>query len=244
MSKFTTPLLLTFGIAAALGIGGWRSATSKLSGANDSLTTTSNKLAEVTMKLAEQGSTVETLRVQLGLQKTDLNTASNQIAAASVQLAQQLNRIRAVESEVGERGSRITTLSRSNAALLSTVASVEAQVQSLGNALAEARGQVAEAGKKIESTASALNAAESDKSSLLAKLSDPSALRAQLDNVSASPNGKVRNLRDAKITIKPDGTVEVPVSTKGSPASERTTASVFSEPPVANTNAPRIILNY
>lgn len=244
MSKFTTPLLFVFGITAIVGIGGWRGASGKLSAASDSLTTTSNKLAEATMKLAEQGATTETLRVQIGLQKNDLVTASNQIAAASAQLAQQMSRIRAMESEIGQRTAQVASLNRSNALLQSSIASFQTRTESLTEALDAARVQIAEAGKKIESASAALNETEASKSALLARLNDPSALRAQLDTVTASPNGKVKNLRDAKITIKPDGTVEIPTPPAKPASKNEATSSVFSEPPTASTNAPKILLNY
>jgi len=249
MSKFSTPLLFVFAILAAVAISGWRSAAGKVSGATSELTTTSNKLAEVTAKLAEQGAAAETLRVQLGLQKTDISTASNQVAAASVQLSQQMNRVRSLESEIGNRDAQITSANRSNVLLRASISELEAQAQALQAALESTRIQVVEGGKKLETTASALNEAESSKAALLAKLNDPSMLRSQLKSATATPKSNAENAADARLMLKPDGSVEVVRPVTKVSATEPTAKStkivpVFDETPVGDTKSPKIILTY
>lgn len=240
MSKFSTPLLFILAIVAAVSINGWRSAAGKVSGATSELTTTSNKVAEATAKLAEQGAAAETLRVQLVLQKTDLTTASNQVAAASAQLTQQINRTRSLESEVGNRDAQIAGVNRSNVSLRASINELDAKAQTLQAVLESARAQVVEGGKKLESTSSALNEAESSKAALLAKLSDPSTLRSQLKSVTAMPKSNTENATDAKLMLKPDGSVEAI-----RPAAKSTkVVPVFDESPVSKSKSPKIILTY
>ncbi len=249
MSKFSTPLLFILAIVAAVGINGWRSATGKFSSTASELTTTSNKLAEVTAKLAEQGAAAETLRVQLGLQKTDLATASNQVAAVSTQLSQQVSRARSLESEVGSRDAQIAGVNRSNVLLYASTSELKTQVQTLQSALESTRAQIVESSKKLETTASALNEAESNKAALLTKLNDPSALRSQLRYVAAMPKSNAGNATDARLVFKPDGSVKVirptvKVSTVESKTSSTKMVPVFSEPPISDTNSPKLILTY
>ncbi len=240
MSKLTTPLLFILAIMAAVAISGWRSAAGKVSGATSELTTTSNKLAEATAKLAEQGAAAETLRVQLGLQRTDLATASNQMAATSAQLSQQMNRVRSLESEIGNRDAQIAGVNRSNVLLRASISELEAQAQALRAALESTRAQVVESGKKLESTSSALNEAESSKAALLAKLNDPSTLRSQLKSATAIPKSNTENAADARLILKPDGSVEAI-----RPAAKSTkVVPVFDELPVGETKSPKIILTY
>ncbi len=249
MSKFFTPLLFILAIVAPVAISGWRSAAGKISGATSELTTTSNRLAEVTAKLAEQGATAETLRVQLGLQRTDLTSASNQASATSAQLNEQINRIRSLESEMGNRDAQIAGVNRSNVLLRASISELEAQAQTLQAVLESTRTQVVESGKKLESTSGALNEAESSKAALLAKLNDPSMLRSQLKSATAMPKSKVGISTDARLMLKPDGSVDVVrPRAKASTTESKTTSTkvvpVFDESPVSESKSPKIILTY
>lgn len=239
MSKLSTPFLIVLAIVAVVGIGGWRSASGKIATTTTELTTLSNKLVEATTKLAEQGATTETLRVQLNLQKTDLADTSNQIVLANAQLSERGSRIHMLESALGNRDSQIAAVNRSNAQLHASINELQTQTLAAQTALETARAQIAEAGKKLDSTASALNEAESSKAALLAKLSDPSILRSQMKSVAAPPASSSTHPAQAKLSLKPDGTVEVIPRLKPTKV-----VPIYSEPPAENTNAPKIIITY
>lgn len=239
MSKLSTPLLIVLAIATVVGISGWRSASGKISTATAELTTTSNKLVEVTAKLAEQGAAAETLRVQLNLQKADLAAASNQITAANTQVDQHASRIRDLESEVSNRDAQIVAVNRSNAQLHARLGELQTQALALQTALETTRAQIFETSKKLDAAASALNEAEANKATLLAKLNDPSTLRSQLKSATAAPASSSVNPVDAKLLLTPDGTVKVVP-----PPAPAKVAPIFSEPPEEKINTPKIIIPY
>jgi chromosome segregation ATPase len=244
MSKFSTPLLLVLALAAVVGIGGWRSANGKTTAAITGLTTASNKLAEATAKLAEQGATTETLRVQLDLQKTDLVTASNHMAVTSLQLGQQIGRVRELESEMSNRAAQLAAVNRTNAQLQAGIGELQAWTSALQTELEATRARVSEIGRKLETMASALNEAESGKAALLAKLNDPSTLRSQLKSVTAKPKLNSTDPADARLALKPDGSVEVIPQPKAPPTEPAKMIPHFSDPPEEKPAASKFILTY
>ncbi len=208
MSKFSTPLLVCFAIAAVVGIGGWRSSSRNCSTAMTEWMNTSNKLAEATARLAEQGAATETLRMQLNLHKSDLTVVSNQIAGLNERLGKSAAEASGLHGEIGARDAQINSITRSNSQLIGRINALESQVGALQNALDSAMAQIATTTKQLDSTVSALNGLESTNASLLAKLSDPSALRAQLRTVTAPPSS-LNDRKHAQLALNPDGTVRV-----------------------------------
>jgi chromosome segregation ATPase len=167
----------------------------------------------------------------------------------SAQLSQQISRARSLESEVGDRDAQIVSVNRSNVLLRASIGELETRAQTLQALLESTRAQIVESGKKLESTSSALNEAESNKAALLAKLNDPSTLRSQLKSVTAMPKSNVGNASDARLMLKPDGSVDViRPAAKASPtepaAKSTKVVPVFDESPVGETKSPKIILTY
>ena len=228
MKKFATPLLIVLAIVTAVAINAWRGASATATAVTAQWTTTSNQLAEATAKLAGQGATAETLRVQLGLQKTDLAAASNHIGALAGQVSQATARTRDVEGQLQNRTGEMGVLNRTNAELAAKIKTLEARATSLQSLLETAQAQTAEVTKRLESTAAALNEAESAKAALLAKLGDPSALRAQMESVTAAPAGPKRKTK-APLVLNPDGSVS-------------STAVPEPEPPAPSLTSPKFRL--
>lgn len=242
MSKLSTPLIIVLAIAAVVGFGGWRGAAGKLSGVTTDLTTASNKLAEVTAKLAEQGAATETLRTQLSLQKTDVAGANEQISRLTAQLAGHTIRLKTLEAEVARRDGQIAALNRTNGQQQASTVALTDRIKELEAALETARQQITQANVRFETTRAMLNETEAGRAMLLAKLNDPSALRAQLQNVNASTTAS-RATAAAKLQLNADGNVLIippPASPETKP---KAAVPIFSEPPTA-TNAPKIILTY
>lgn len=238
MSKLTTPLLIVLAIVAVVGFGGWRRTAGQISATATELTTVSNKLVEATTKLAEQGATTETLRVQLNLQRTDLAAASNQIVSANAQLEERGSRLQSLESAISSRDAQITSGTRSNAQLRASIGELQVQANALQVALETTRAQIAETGKKLETTTSVLNETEAHKAALLAKWNDPSVLRSQLKATTTPPATHPTAPENARLLLQPDGQVALvppPQLAKKSPD--------FSEPP-EDRPSPKIIITY
>ncbi|MCU0782954.1 MAG: hypothetical protein MUF81_02685 [Verrucomicrobia bacterium] len=206
MKKFSTPILIVLTLVAAVAINGWRGAGGKFNVASTDLTTTSNKLAEAAVKLAEQGATIETLRVQLNLQKSDLAAASNHISALAGQVSKAAAQTRGLESQLQNRFGEIDGLSRSKAQLETKISDLEVKTAALQAAREGAKAQVAETAKRLESANAALNESESAKAALLAKLNDPSTLRAQLKSANAPVTGPKPKGKEP-LVLNPDGSV-------------------------------------
>lgn len=226
MKKFATPVILVLAIAAAVAINGWRGANANFNAATIQLTTTSNQLAEATAKLAGQGATVETLRVQLSLQKTDLAAASNHISALVGQCSKAVAQTRELEGQLQSHAGEMDVFSRSNSELAARIKILEGQAAALQSLLETAKAQAADSARRLESATAALNESESAKAALLARLGDPSALRAQLKSVTAAPAGPNPKGK-APLVLNPDGSVSSTPTDEPDPPTPVLTAPKF-----------------
>jgi phage terminase Nu1 subunit (DNA packaging protein) len=219
MNKFHTPLIVVLAIAATTGVFGWKTQSSKHSAAVNDLAVTSNRLAEATAKLAEQGAAVSTLRVQLDLQRADLVAVTNLLAEMSAHNAAQSRARREAEASCEKQAAELRaakTASEKDAALLTaletTAAGMRGELESL-------QLQATAAQSLVRSTVTALNASENARAELLRQWSDPSALRAGL--VEAERKAGRRPASPGEIVLQPDGSVAVLAPSQSSGSESR-----------------------
>jgi chromosome segregation ATPase len=207
MNKLSLPLILVLAVAAAVCFNGWRGSRKSLETASTDFATSSNKLAEATVKLAEQGAANETLRVQLDLQKGDLAAVSNRVNAVADQLTQAREATKEVQGRLAKREAELAAARQTAVKLRESaerIEQLEARINQLAGELTAARKQIAGQAEQMAGLNHTLNAAEAEKSALLQKLSDPSVLRARLAALTAKPLGKTGK---GPVTLKADGTV-------------------------------------
>lgn len=235
MSKLSTPLLIVLIIVTAISIGGWRSYSGKYSAAMTESISTSNKLAEVTAMLAEQGAVNQTLRVQLDLQKSDLAGYTNNVGLLQVKIVQETKRTGELEAIIRDRDAELRAANQNTARCTATISSLESGAAALRGELEVVRAKLSESQAQSQAANASLNAAESEIASLQQKLSDPAVLRAGLANANKSSAVSGKSTKSAKLALQPDGTVILanaqPPAQTPSPKSQSKPQPVFKEIP-------------
>jgi chromosome segregation ATPase len=207
MSKLSTPLLIVLVIVTAVSIGGWRSYSVKYSTAMTESISTSNKLAEVTARLAEQGAANQTLRVQLDLQKSDLAEYTNKVGSLQVRIVHATKREGELEASIRDRDAELRAANQNTSRCTTTISSLESGAAALRGELEAVRAKLLESQAQSQAANDSLNAANSEIASLQRKLSDPAVLRAELENANRSSSVSGKSIKSAKLTLQSDGTV-------------------------------------
>ena len=239
MSKLSTPLLIVLVIVTAISIGGWRSYSGKYSTATTRSINTSNKLAEVTARLAEQGAANQTLRVQLDLQKSDLAEYTNKMGSLQARIVQETKRAGELEAIIRARDAELRAANQNTARCTATISSLESGAAALRGELEAVRAKLSESQAQSQAANASLNAAESEIATLQQKLSDPAALRAGLANANKPSAVSGKSIKSAKLALQPDGTVILantqPPAQIPSPKSQSKPQPVFKEIPGITT---------
>ena len=207
MSKLSTPLLVILVIVTAISIGGWRSSSSNHAAATTDLISTSNKLAEVTARLAEQGAANQTLRVQLDLQKSDLAVSANKASSLQVRIVEETRRAGELEAMIRDRDAELRAANQNTARCTATMSSLESGAAALRGELEAVRTKLSESQAQFQAANTSLNAAQSEIATLLQHLNDPAALRAGLANANEAAAVSGNSMKSAKLALQPDGTV-------------------------------------